>query len=444
MTKDPATQSNSPGRNAKQKGNVVEDVVALLYASSDYVVKTRQRLPALDHSSRTREIDVLISGRLAGRTISLAVECKNYARHVKVGEMDEFISKLEDVGIPSQQGIFVAVNGFAHGAISRAKKAGVRALVLGGLTEDRFTAEIHQAFQSVVYLLLDVKNLAVTSEVEDHEAQSLLWFYGPNGRLQGSLLDLIWAKWRDGRIPAELGEHEVSVALPREWEWSAGGTIVPNSATATVRVVGVVVTEPGEARGFALKDAETGDLERFKIEGTFNTGPRSLPVTLAFTEQELRELLSEPAMTRITIGRVPLPRSRFGMYWPPSQRAVDSMLRRFTDSIQNALRKQWLFGTPIPRHLLVPNVKDMTFEEIEGTDLGAIWEPIMPSHLGSKDGRWPFLPRRPQRLAKANLQQMERRHAARRTSPPIAPQRPAVGSAQQTAPAGSATEWPTS
>ena len=81
---------------------------------------------------------------------------------------------------------------------------------------------------------------------------------GPcEGVIQGGVLDLLWAKWRDGLIPTELGEHEVPVDVPPGWQWIVRGQRVPTSARAKVRIIGLVVTFPGQSKRLTLRDAAT-------------------------------------------------------------------------------------------------------------------------------------------------------------------------------------------
>ncbi len=59
---------------AKQQGDLIEDVVARLHEQSDVKIDKR---PVSDASSaRTREIDVLLTSYIAGYPIQIAIECK--------------------------------------------------------------------------------------------------------------------------------------------------------------------------------------------------------------------------------------------------------------------------------------------------------------------------------------------------------------------------------
>jgi hypothetical protein len=79
---------------------------------------------------------VLVTGNMAGYPIRVAIECKNEQLPIGVPKLDAFVGKFKDIGIPVQQGIYVSVSGYTSGMIERATAAGIRPLVLTGLTAD--------------------------------------------------------------------------------------------------------------------------------------------------------------------------------------------------------------------------------------------------------------------------------------------------------------------
>lgn len=378
----------------KDIGSVVEDAVAHLYQNPRWTLAKQQRLPALRDSTTSREIDVLVTGSVAGHRVQIAIECKNYSRRVDIEKMDSFINKLRDVGIPPQYGIFVSVQGFQRGALRRAREEGVRTLLLDGLASNRLAIEVGEAFQSIIYLLLNVVSVEVKSEIETKDGQKLFWFYDDNKQLIGSILDLVWKRWLDRKIPRELGEYEIPLDIPPGWEWCANGTNVPNRAQATVRVTGLVVTERGQAQRLHLRDADTGVLEKAKIDSSFDRElgeSKSLPVEQAFTEEELDKLLSKPAVVRISTGRIPLPRIRFrSIYWPPSQKAVNIAGAPFRQRVRGALQRWWLFNIPPDSSILDEPMVELSLEQVEGRSLTSFWDPVMPSHPSARNQHWPY------------------------------------------------------
>lgn len=68
-----------------------------------------------------RQIDVLVIGSVTGVEMTLVVECKLYQRRVAIGDVDQFVGKLIDVG--ADRGILYSGSGFTGGAAARAMGA---------------------------------------------------------------------------------------------------------------------------------------------------------------------------------------------------------------------------------------------------------------------------------------------------------------------------------
>ncbi|MET9429795.1 restriction endonuclease [Streptomyces sp. NPDC003036] len=100
------------------KWRVYEKAVAEYVRQLDpgVTVEHDQHLPGL-LSGRPRQIDVLVRGRLAGETILIVWECKDYARPVGLGTVEEFISKLVDVG--AHKGVLICSEGLTEAAVRR-------------------------------------------------------------------------------------------------------------------------------------------------------------------------------------------------------------------------------------------------------------------------------------------------------------------------------------
>ena len=366
------------------KGQLIEDLVERLHRHTGYVIRPRVRLSTVRNSRRYREIDVLATGEMLGRTMHLAFECKNYGKRIGVPKVDEFRGKLEAVGIPMQHGIMIAsAHGYTADALERATDLGMTMLVLDGLSNDRLATVAHEAFQSVVYVLLSITKITITNDLPAADWDELLFLRDRGGQVQGSIMDLVWAQWRDGRIPLELGEYDLSIRVPRDWYWHLDGPKKDAEAKVTVRTTAFVVTLSGEAEHVSLRHAQSGKLERAQIRATFPEDPTGrLQVVRATTEEELQALLNAPSKLHITVHRVPMPRIAYLLYWPPSEQAIARLEQHFHQLIRAG---QYDFE----QHKL-------TFLEIEGSDLARIWDPIWSAHPASKDLAWPWSkPRRP-------------------------------------------------
>jgi Restriction endonuclease len=69
-------------------------------------------------SKRPRQVDVLVRGAVVGIDITVVVECKHYRRPVAIGDIDQFIGKLLDIG--ADRGVLYSYSGFTNGAVARA------------------------------------------------------------------------------------------------------------------------------------------------------------------------------------------------------------------------------------------------------------------------------------------------------------------------------------
>ncbi len=94
-----AGKKRKNGATSKQKGDVLERVVAMMHEARGVEVRSDVRLPAKNDSSRQRQFDVLLIGNVAGYQTVLAVECKNHKRRKDVGYVGRFRDHLEDVGL---------------------------------------------------------------------------------------------------------------------------------------------------------------------------------------------------------------------------------------------------------------------------------------------------------------------------------------------------------
>lgn len=136
MSRKSKRRANSKkDRTRNDKGRLLEQIVAMLHKTEGVKVETNVFLqPKSGDPSREREIDVLLTGQVAGYPVRIAIQCKNYGTPITIGQIGEFRDLLEDVGIP-QCGIIVSVHGYQAGGIKRAKELGMKALVLEGLDE---------------------------------------------------------------------------------------------------------------------------------------------------------------------------------------------------------------------------------------------------------------------------------------------------------------------
>jgi hypothetical protein len=142
-----------------------------------------------------------------------------------------------------------------------------------------------------------------------------------------------------------------------------------------VAVVGVIVTKAGKATSHALINADGGMLFKQHVSTKFDipNGEETFPVTIVRTDDELNAFISRQGSVNITVGRFRLPRMLIGpAFYPPSER---------TARITIGLAKAFEAGK-------IPDPRPYSFEELEGTDLSTIFEPIWPEHPAVKKNDW--------------------------------------------------------
>lgn len=357
--------------STKEKGKIVEKIVASMHELSGVKVMLNVFVPTLGNARRKREIDVLLISVIAGYPIKIAIECKNEKKAIGAPKIDAFVGKLLDIGIPVQHGIYVSASGYTSGAIDRAKKVGLRTLLLTGIDESLADSVVN-AIQSIVYLLLKVTKIQVRNNVANTpNSLQMLVFYDENGKICGSISDLIWQKWLNGEIPALIGDQEIELTIPNNWSQIVDGKIEPViSASAQIRITGLVMTVSGKAKKHLLLDVVDQKIEKFQFDVNFDTSQTVYPLTVIKTEKQLDEFMKRSETINLVIGKIKLPRISIGtMYWPPSERSAKIVI---------GLMQAFEAGK-------IPDPRPINITELEGNDLSAIWEPIWSEHPVTKN-----------------------------------------------------------
>jgi hypothetical protein len=340
---------------SKQKGDLVEDLVALLHENQGIKVDKRIRLPSLKQGARRkREIDVLLSTEVAGYPVRLAVECKNEDKPVGTKRIDEFIGKLQDVGIPVSHGIYVSSTGYTSTALARALDAGIRPLKLDGLTLNRLEVAVHEALQSVVYLVATWSQITRFDNVE-YDRQ----LGGPIiqttlakdlGIGTPAILTHLWLLWINEIIPPLMGIHNICIRLPEEFYFEGEKTPFRKGiAYATVQISGAVASFHGRVKRVGLHHAQSAELEKLRFEADFEKKVEPIPLTPFQTEEELERFLASHPVSlhqRVRVPRIISERT----YWPPTRDALQKIQE------------------------LKARGEEITFEKVEGISLGKAWD----------------------------------------------------------------------
>ncbi len=367
------SQGRKGENSTTAQGRIVERIVALMHEQPGVTVERNKYLPPVHGKGRKREIDILITGDLVGYPIQIAIECKDEAQAIGSPKIDAFVGKLQYLGISSRQSIYVSAQGYTTGAIERAKEAGIRLLTLRNLTDADLSHSITGAFQSTIYLLLQVMQMEVSNEVPPPYTGEAMSFFDAEGNLSALFPDFIWQKWMTNEIPLTLGEHELDLPLPSELRQMVKGNTVETFGLKTkVRVIGVVVTLEGQTKGYQLNNIVNDTPERIFYDFSFSVPETSVPITTVLSEEQLLTLLNRPGSFQIISSRILLPRISCGpIYWPPSERVV------------HLLHKRWQMFQDGE----ISELQPLDWKEVEGTDLSTVWEPIWEGHPAGKQNR---------------------------------------------------------
>lgn len=358
---------NAPKGSSREKGDVLEKIIAEMHDVPNVKIERNQWLPSIDGSTRTREIDVLITSQVSGFPVRIAIECKNEKKTTDIEKIDAFIGKLQDIGIPIQHGVFVSTSRYASGAIEHAKRVGIRTFLLKDIS-DQLSKSVKESIQSVIYLLLTITNIGVLNDISDNAPLSeILFFRDDEGKFCGSIPDLIWDKWIKGEIPYTIGKSEIQLSLPVGWHQIVQGKKANvKSIKVDINVTAIVLTLHGTLNHYQLIDAKDGKIEKNQIKASFNPTPGTYPIHEFGTEKDLSSYLENQEGISLSIGRFRLPRIRWlSIYWPPSKKAMLALARI---QQEKTVQEQIFDMSVIP------------LADIEGDNLNAIWEPIIEDH----------------------------------------------------------------
>lgn len=400
LTSSRTGRSGSKAPEHITKARLVEEIVALFHEQEGVTVERNVRLPSLSDPTQIREIGVLVTGNVVGYSMRIPIECKNYNKRVSAGQIGEFKDKLDDVGLPVRDSLFVSVTGFGRDARRRARDHGIKLFELKGLNSDRLSSVVHEAFQSTVYLLLRVERVSFVSGRFHDELWSVMWLMDQRGNIRGGLWDIVWEKWQKGDIPSTWGPQELVIVPPKGWNWHIDEHERPREVTVTLKVIGLVLTAAGEAYRHVLKDILEQKYSREHIRAIFRDDPTAIKLTVVDSEEQLEAATRPGGVANIVFESERAPRIHLldKLYWPPTEKAATVVQQRI-DALTATGNPDW------------DSMRKLTFEELEGTDISAIWGRTWSGHSSSRGEDWPV------KFQSSTLHTGQRMLVARRTNP---------------------------
>lgn len=367
MSKKKRTLFDASEDTTRGKGDILEEIIESMHMHTNAKVERNVFLPVLHGTDRRREIDVLISGQVGGYPVQIAVECKNMTSPIEVGDIDAFIGKLIDVGIPVMQGIYVTSSQYRSGAIDRAKKVGIQTLLYKNVNDD-IPKSVANTVQSLIYILLTITKIEVTNDFGGKASMSeVIFFTNDQGKICGSVPDLMWKKWIEGDLIESLGKHSVEIDTPSDWHQHIQGNVVNiRKILVEYKVTAQLLNLHGSIDQHHLIEQDSGKLSRYQVPAIFDPPEGKYPVNEYEDESALMVALANKATIHISWGRLKLPRIVFmSIYWPPSKKTMEILFEKYTEAVQCGENFDF---------------SQLTLGEIEGSDLRAVWEPIIDDH----------------------------------------------------------------
>jgi len=108
-----------------KNGTKFEELTAEIFEHlrKDQRFETVEHNVFLEGKDGTRQIDVLLKGKVGPIDILTIVECKDYNKYVNVTAIDALHSKMQDVN--AHKAVLVARKGFTKTAMKKAKRLGI-------------------------------------------------------------------------------------------------------------------------------------------------------------------------------------------------------------------------------------------------------------------------------------------------------------------------------
>jgi len=319
--------SSKAKKTSTKSWRLIERVAAIAHRAPGVTVQRNVRLPSIRRKGkrkRRREIDVLLTGQVAGYPISFPIECKDYKRPVDVEKIDSFIGKLEDVGLPTQTSIFVSSSGYSEGAIDRAEEVGMKTLTVEPGGANDAPIQIQAALQSVVFMLCHYRGLSFKTEIPlDSGHHEFLSLYDSEGNLKATIPGIIWSHWVQGDPPLVCGKYTRTLDIPDEWRFTGTGKrSIAYDYEINVDVQAVVFQFTGNVVSHTLRDAASRQATRGVCEVNFDPANPS-GMKIVDSEEKLKDLLSKREDIAINVGRLRIPRIMLGhnLLWPLSGKA---------------------------------------------------------------------------------------------------------------------------
>lgn len=160
-------------------------------------------------TKRMRQIDVLMTERVAQFDITIVIDCKDYKHPVDVKGVEEFSGLLDDVG--AQKGVLVCPKGFTTTAKTRAE--GLQIDLYSPVDTDPHKWQVKVTipalcdFRSAAISFGVMCSAPVPIRIQPNFFNNAV-FSKETGKKLGTIAGCAVERWNSGGFPTEVGGHE--------------------------------------------------------------------------------------------------------------------------------------------------------------------------------------------------------------------------------------------
>lgn len=146
--------------NGKQFELLVKAIYEeILAQNSVESIKVSHDISIRGKSGQNHQIDVYWSFKVAGETMQVAIECKDYKSPVSIGRIRDFWGALDDIG--NIKGIFVTTQGYQSGAIKFAEHNKIALKTVREPTESELNPEGSIRYIELRGRLIGIENIRI-------------------------------------------------------------------------------------------------------------------------------------------------------------------------------------------------------------------------------------------------------------------------------------------
>lgn len=214
-----------PEANGRKDGRIAENVVAALQRWTTVPgasITQKASVPVFDDPTEHRDVDVLISIPMGGKTITIGVEVKDHGRPIDVGALGQIVDLAREVRLSHY--CVISTSGYTEGAEKKARRDGVELVTMEEFEQSEFFVSPRGSLSfevggTLVNMQFVYRTLPL-NEAADPNTQQVVTL--ADFQIEGtgqSLLDLINSKGREiamaqhGRLVNQQ-PFDVMIGLP--------------------------------------------------------------------------------------------------------------------------------------------------------------------------------------------------------------------------------------